>query len=152
MTTETLDKLEKQIDKIDAAILKHTEALNNHDMARRAVTPIEGRNELAGDVYKSRQDLELILSTAREEIQAEREGVESRADDLVLSLQRIREWCDAYPVDIFAEPTAEEVKVGVDALQSTGVISSDRLHASWARHILKGVRGYTDIIGEQHTT
>lgn len=75
MTTETLDKMEKQIDKIEAAILKYTEAQNNHDMARRAATPIESRNELAGDVYKARQDLELILSTVKDEIQTERESM-----------------------------------------------------------------------------
>lgn len=79
MTTETLDMLEKQIGKIDAAILKYTEALNANDMARRSATPVETRNELAGDVYKSRQDLERILSTAKDSIQAEREKLNADA-------------------------------------------------------------------------
>jgi hypothetical protein len=74
------------------------------------------------------------------------EQAEDRIADLEKALHRVRQWCDAYPLDIFRQPTKEEIKVGVAALQATGVITSDRLHGSWARHILDGVKGYTDII------
>ena len=95
MTAETLDKIEKQIDKIEAAILKYTDAQNNHDMARRAVTPIESRNELAGDVYKSRKDLDLILSTVKADIQAERERLcaieQTEAQEAIIRVAKLSE-------------------------------------------------------------
>lgn len=72
MTTEILDKLEKQIDKIDKAIAKYTNAQNAHDMSRRhGVSP--DRNKLAGEVFEARSDLESILSIVKGDIQAERE-------------------------------------------------------------------------------
>lgn len=74
------------------------------------------------------------------------EEAEDRIEKLEDALHRIRQWCDAYPVDIFIEPTKDEIKIGVDALKATGVITSDGLHGLWARHILNGVRKYTDVL------
>jgi hypothetical protein len=74
---------------------------------------------------------------------------ESRIADLEDALSRIRQWCDAYPVNVFIPPTAAQIKASVDAMKAPGCASSDAMHASWARHILDGVRNYTDIVDEK---
>ena len=67
MTKELIETMEKQISKIEKAIRKFTVATNAHDMARRhGIT--EARNQLAGDVYETRQQLESILSTVTDEL------------------------------------------------------------------------------------
>lgn len=69
MTKQLIETMEKQIGKIEKAICKFTVATNAHDMSRRH--PIsEDRNQLAGDVHETRQQLESILSTVTEELDA----------------------------------------------------------------------------------
>ena len=51
------------------------------------------------------------------------------------ALDRLREWCDAYPLDQFPEPDMEAAKA---ALENAG-ISSAAVFASNARHVLKGI-------------
>ena len=69
MTKELIETMEKQIGKIEKAIRKFTVATNAHDMARRHGIN-EARNQLAGDVYETRQQLESILSTVTAGIDA----------------------------------------------------------------------------------
>lgn len=77
------------------------------------------------------------------------DALEGRIDDLEEALHRIRNWCDAYPVDVFIPPTKEQIKASVEAMKAPGCASSEAMHGSWARHILGGVRGYTDVIATQ---
>ena len=77
---------------------------------------------------------------------------EDRIEELELALHRIREWCDAYPIDIFTPPTEGEVKASVDAMKATNCASSEQMHSSWARHILGGVKGYTDVLNNSSET
>jgi hypothetical protein len=49
-------------------------------------------------------------------------------------LHRIAAWCDAYPVDIFSEPDL------TDARAKLGDGPYSALHASWARHLLAGIK------------
>ena len=72
MTKQLVETMEKQIGKIEKAIRKFTVATNAHDMARRhGINGInEARNQLAGDVHETRQQLESILSTVTEELDA----------------------------------------------------------------------------------
>ncbi len=74
--------------------------------------------------------------------------VEDRIADLEEALWQIRHWCDAYPIDVFTEPTKDEIDASVTALRGPGRASSEQMHGSWARRILKGVRGLTDILTE----
>lgn len=74
------------------------------------------------------------------------DALEGRNAGLERALWCIREWCDAYPVDIFKPPTKDQVKASVEAMKAPGCASSEAMHGSWARHILGGVRGYTDIV------
>jgi hypothetical protein len=55
------------------------------------------------------------------------------------ALLRIREWCDAYPVEAFGEPDIEAAR----ELLGDGLYTS--LNGSWARHLLAGVRRYADF-------
>jgi len=73
------------------------------------------------------------------------EDAEDRIAELEEALLRVRQWCDAYPVNVFIPPTKEQIAASVEALKAPGCASSDALHGSWARHILNGVRGYTEI-------
>lgn len=58
------------------------------------------------------------------------ESTEDRLDRALDALHAIKQWCDAYPIDIFPEPldlAAIREKIGDSEMS--------RLHASWARHI-----------------
>jgi hypothetical protein len=61
------------------------------------------------------------------------------------ALLRIRQWCDAYPVEVFTPLTDKEVEAAVVAANGAVRHGSVRLHASWARHILDGVRKYAEL-------
>lgn len=69
MEQQLIETMEKQIGKIEKAIRKFTVATNAHDMSRRHGIN-EARNKLAGDVHETRQQLESILSTVTEELDA----------------------------------------------------------------------------------
>lgn len=56
----------------------------------------------------------------------------------VYALREITQWCDAYPVDVFPELSDEDYARAHTALVGVG-LSSDRLHAAWARHLLTGI-------------
>jgi len=68
---ELIELLEKQISKIEKAILKYTTALNAHDMARRHPSSEEA-NQLAGAVYENRMALEQILTAVKNDLDIEK--------------------------------------------------------------------------------
>ena len=62
-------------------------------------------------------------------------------------LERIIQWCDAYPVSVFTEVSSDELKRAHAVLADAG-ISGDAMHATWARQLLHGI---SDIAkGESH--
>ena len=60
-------------------------------------------------------------------------------------LRRIREWCDAYPQEVFPEPNLRRAEM---VLKDHG-ISLASISASNMRHVLDGVRKIID--GETQT-
>ena len=56
--------------------------------------------------------------------------------------ERIKQWCEAYPLDIFPEP---DLKLAHKTLKSVG-LTLDAVSACSARHVLKGITGYIDRI------
>lgn len=54
-------------------------------------------------------------------------------------LLEIEKWCDAYPVDIFPELTADDFKKIHNILKESGY-TLDRISASNFRRVLKGVK------------
>jgi hypothetical protein len=51
------------------------------------------------------------------------------------ALERIVQWCEAYPIDIFPEP---DFKKAAELLK-TGGITLDAVAASCMRHVVEGV-------------
>jgi hypothetical protein len=51
------------------------------------------------------------------------------------ALQRIVQWADAYPLDVFPEPDFKKIH---EALKAAG-LSLDQVSASNMRHVVKGV-------------
>ncbi len=58
---------------------------------------------------------------------------QTKLDEAVAS---IRQWCDAYPLDVFPEP---DLKRAHEVLQAAGM-TLDAISASNMRHVLNGIR------------
>lgn len=65
------------------------------------------------------------------------EAVE-REEQLAEALQRIVQWADAYPTDIFPEPDDDYFRRAHEVLKANGM-TIDRISADAMRHALKGV-------------
>lgn len=63
-------------------------------------------------------------------------------DDLKDKLWRVRQWCEAYPADVFLPVDTAKANA---ALKAAG-IDVGALHAQWARHLLAGVG---EIVGAE---
>ena len=61
-----------------------------------------------------------------------------RCEEMEEALQRIVQWADAYPTDIFHEPSAEESHRAHKLLTANGM-TLDAFSASMGRHCLKGI-------------
>jgi hypothetical protein len=62
-----------------------------------------------------------------------------RCEELIEALQRIVQWADAYPMDVFHEPSPEECHRAHQLLTANGM-TLDAFSASMGRHCLKGIR------------
>lgn len=60
---------------------------------------------------------------------------EGASDGYEEALQRIAQWADAYPLDIFPEPDFAKVR----ELLAAGGITVDAVSASCMRHVIEGV-------------
>lgn len=113
---------------------------------------ISGPNEYDGiaDVHGPQSDnacqANALLILDAPEILAHAVKQQNRIGELEAALHRIQQWCDAYPVDTFTPMTEDETEAAVKAAGEAAPSGSERLHASWARHLLKGVRGYTEVL------
>jgi hypothetical protein len=54
------------------------------------------------------------------------------------ALREIKQWTDAYDHKVFKPMSSDELLIADKVLQAAG-ISMSALHASWARHLLKGI-------------
>jgi hypothetical protein len=71
-------------------------------------------------------------------LEAKNAYLEREIERLRETLQRIVQWADAYPIDIFHEPTKEESRRAHELLTAAGM-TLDAFSASMGRHCLKGV-------------
>lgn len=85
------------------------------------------------------------LSGQLQDVRANLREEEGRVDRLETELKRLREaldkiidWAGAYPEDVFRPLSDAEEKTGVEALHAAVSNGSDRMHASWARYLLRG--------------
>ncbi|PHQ82929.1 MAG: hypothetical protein COB69_00325 [Phycisphaera sp.] len=63
-----------------------------------------------------------------------------RLDELEAKLEKIKNWCGAYPLDIFPEP---DFKIVAQVLKDKN-LSLDTVSASNFRHVLNGVKAIID--------
>jgi hypothetical protein len=61
-----------------------------------------------------------------------------RCEELEDALRQIAQWADAYPTNIFHEPTRAEFQNAHTVLKASGM-TLDAFSASMGRHCLKGV-------------
>lgn len=61
--------------------------------------------------------------------------LQDRIDDLEQALQRIVQWSEAYPLDIFPEPDWKKA----NELLTAGGIRLDAISAHCMRHVVEGV-------------
>jgi len=62
------------------------------------------------------------------------------AEQAIETLERIKQWCEAYPLSIFPEPDWDKVRQG---LESVG-ITVDSVSASNMRHVVTGIKNLID--------
>lgn len=60
---------------------------------------------------------------------------DERIDELIEALQRIVQWSEAYPIDIFPEPDLKKAR----ELLAAGGITLDAVSAHCMRHVVEGV-------------
>jgi hypothetical protein len=70
---------------------------------------------------------------------AELDAKDTRIEKLQAALLEIATWAEAYPVEIFPEPDLEGVKQVLIA--NDMMREMDRMHSSWARHLVSGIGG-----------
>ena len=87
-------------------------------------------------------DDEALRIEAADALAALTKQVEER-DDNHDKLQRVRQWAEAYPIDIFFPVSADDLK-RADALLRASGISMSAMHGHWARHIVSGI---ANIVG-----
>lgn len=68
----------------------------------------------------------------------EADTAEDRAERMEAALQRIVQWSEAYPPDIFPEPDADYFRRAHEALTVAG-LTLDRISAANMRHVVEGV-------------
>ena len=69
------------------------------------------------------------------------------SDDHTEALQRIQQWCDAYPDDIFIPIDKESMQKADKVLKEIG-IDMGAMHAQWARHLIQGIKKIADEVLE----
>ena len=58
-------------------------------------------------------------------------------DELEQKLEKIENWCKAYPLDMFPEPNMKYVR---EILQTYSTVTIDEISASNMRHVLEGIK------------
>lgn len=86
----------------------------------------------------------ICFAKAEAALAAQEYLLQDRLDDATDRLQRIVQWCDAYPVDIFTPNREDANELAAKILAPHG-ISLSAMHAEWARHILGGIRKIADL-------
>ena len=102
-------------------------------MDREAAAEIDSLLEADKQRVKDISRLTVERDAARDEIDRLRARLEEAED----TLGQIESWANAYPIDVFTEPTDEWLESVTDQI---GGDAMTRLHGSWGRHITEGVR------------
>lgn len=69
-------------------------------------------------------------------LESARKDYEERIAELEDKMEKINNWCEAYPLKIFPEPDFKKVR---EVLKSNG-LTLDAVSASNMRHVLNGIK------------
>ena len=75
------------------------------------------------------------IAATRALVDETNEATQDRIDDLEEALQRIADWSDAYPIEVFPEPDWPKAR----ALLEAGGVTLDSVSADCMRHCVEGV-------------
>jgi hypothetical protein len=76
-----------------------------------------------------------VVNTVRQSLAEVVEDQQNRIEELEAALQRIVQWSEAYPLDIFPEPDWKKAR----SLLEAGGITLDAVSAHCMRHVIEGV-------------
>lgn len=91
--------------------------------------------ELLDDAAAEIVRLRAALAKANEQAECFERGWYQRGD----ALEKLQQWADAYPVEVFPEPLRQEWEKAHEVLALAG-LSMTRMSASNMRHVINGVR------------
>jgi len=106
-------------------------------------------NETTGNSKRAQRPLErlvmwaLDLGLATGHVDTEQElldEVGGQIEEMTDKLHKIRQWTEAYPLDVFPEP---DFKKATKALKENGM-TIDAISASNMRHVLTGIKNILD--------
>ena len=69
----------------------------------------------------------------------QQQGWKAKYDTFKATLREIDDWANAYPVEVFPEPTKDNWKQAAEVLKANA-LSLDRISASNMRHVLSGIK------------
>ena len=85
--------------------------------------------------------LDLGLATGHADTEQDLlDEVGSQVEEMSEKLRKIRQWCEAYPLDVFPEP---DFKKAAKVLKDNDM-TLDAISASSMRHVLTGVKNILD--------
>ena len=96
-----------------------------------------GQQQFAAAIrYAPQRDAAVeAVKSVREAARNERDELREQNRELETQLQRISDWCEAYPLDVFTEPDMEQVR------RLLGDTLLTQLSAHNFRHVLDGIKG-----------
>jgi hypothetical protein len=86
------------------------------------------------------EELQQRIAAGLDRLEEKMDKLEEQKDKAEDKLREIRNWCDAYPLQVFPEPDLALAK----RLLKTGGITLDAVSASSMRHVLVGIKKIID--------
>ena len=98
-------------------------------------SPAKSLIEELGTAEARVAELEAQVDAIREDNAQSYAEMKRRYEARLVALQRISDWCEAYPLDVFTEPDMEQVR------RLLGDTLLTQLSAHNFRHVLDGIKG-----------
>lgn len=94
------------------------------------------KNLYAQDLSPEEETVEICIAALRDQSA-------DLLDESQEALHKIKQWCDAYPVEVFIPVSSEDMKRADQILKDAG-INMSAMHGEWARHITSGMSKIVD--------
>jgi len=94
---------------------------------------------------EKQRDLKEQLFTSRDKHLERADRLEAEFEKMEAALGRIRNWTEAYPLDMFPEPTKEDWKEIARLLKDNGYLI-DSVTSSNMRHVINGVKALVEDV------